>query len=218
MIFVIANGIVNLFSSACCHIGNSGYTGCDVWKQHRDNSNNTLESKAKAYFRETSISFFWDCGYNKLKKFSEGNLVFVDITWNSMSFLEIRQWNNVWWGKAVISSASTLSNCCSWGHSLTVEVIQNHMPSRNIVSLASDRETSKEKLATMWVKDNNMNRNGALWEVQLAFDQLGNLFNTYFNNKFSILGQEMTLWSQIILTLNQSSGSFQAQGRQFTWY
>jgi len=31
------------------------------------------------YFRETSISFFWVCGYNILKKFNEGDLVFADV-------------------------------------------------------------------------------------------------------------------------------------------
>ena len=31
------------------------------------------------YFRETSISFFWVCRYNKLNKFNEGDLVFADV-------------------------------------------------------------------------------------------------------------------------------------------
>jgi len=30
-----------------------------------------------SYFRETSISFFWVCGYNKLNKFKDGNWVFA---------------------------------------------------------------------------------------------------------------------------------------------
>ena len=34
--------------------------------------------KAMPYFRETSISFFWVCGYNKLNRFNEGNLDFAD--------------------------------------------------------------------------------------------------------------------------------------------
>jgi len=33
---------------------------------------------AMPYFREISISFFSVCGYNKLNKFSEGNVVFAD--------------------------------------------------------------------------------------------------------------------------------------------
>ena len=36
-------------------------------------------SQAMQYFRETSISFFWVCGYNKLNKFNEGDLVFPDV-------------------------------------------------------------------------------------------------------------------------------------------
>jgi len=35
-------------------------------------------SKAMPYFSETSISFFWVCGYNKLNKFNEWDLVFAD--------------------------------------------------------------------------------------------------------------------------------------------
>jgi len=43
MICDIAKGGVNRSSSARCHIHKRGYTGCDAWKQHRDNSKNTLE-------------------------------------------------------------------------------------------------------------------------------------------------------------------------------
>jgi hypothetical protein len=43
MICDIAKGCVNHSSSACCHICKSGYTGSDGWKQHCNNSNNTLE-------------------------------------------------------------------------------------------------------------------------------------------------------------------------------
>jgi hypothetical protein len=32
-----------------------------------------------AYFREISISLFGVCGYNKLNKFNEGDLVFADV-------------------------------------------------------------------------------------------------------------------------------------------
>jgi len=32
-----------------------------------------------AYSRETSISFFWVCGYNQINKFTEGNLVFANV-------------------------------------------------------------------------------------------------------------------------------------------
>jgi len=39
--------------------------------------------KAMPYFSETLISFFWVCGYNKLIEFTEGNLVFADVTISS---------------------------------------------------------------------------------------------------------------------------------------
>jgi len=35
--------------------------------------------EAMLYFRETSILFFWICGYNTLNKFNEGNWVFADV-------------------------------------------------------------------------------------------------------------------------------------------
>jgi len=34
---------------------------------------------AMPYVRETSISFFWVCGYNKLIPFNEANFVFADV-------------------------------------------------------------------------------------------------------------------------------------------
>jgi len=43
MIGDVAQGSVNRSSSACCQIRKSGYTGCDTWKQHCNNSMNTLE-------------------------------------------------------------------------------------------------------------------------------------------------------------------------------
>jgi len=43
MICDIAKANVNRSSSARCHIRKCGYTGRDAWKQHRDDSKNTLE-------------------------------------------------------------------------------------------------------------------------------------------------------------------------------
>jgi len=43
MICDIAKGSVNHSLSAHCHIRKSGYTGYDTWKQHHDDSKNTLE-------------------------------------------------------------------------------------------------------------------------------------------------------------------------------
>ena len=41
--------------------------------------------KAMPYFRETSISFFQVCGYNKLNKFNQGNVVFSDVCSESVN-------------------------------------------------------------------------------------------------------------------------------------
>jgi len=51
----------------------------------------------KQYIRETLIQFFWVCGYNKLNKSNEGNLVFAD-DWASMwamakyAYINIKNW------------------------------------------------------------------------------------------------------------------------------
>jgi len=57
----------------------SGYTGHDTWKQHRDNSQNTLEQYSTAIFQGNYDFIFWACGFNKCNKFNEGNLVFADV-------------------------------------------------------------------------------------------------------------------------------------------
>jgi len=51
MICDIAKGSVNCSSSARCHICTSRYTGRDTWKQHRDNSKNTLEQNSNAIYQ-----------------------------------------------------------------------------------------------------------------------------------------------------------------------
>ena len=79
MICDIANGSVNHSSSANCHNRKSGCTGRDASKQHPTTQTVLCNGKARLYFRETSISFFWVCGYNKLKELTEGDLVSPDV-------------------------------------------------------------------------------------------------------------------------------------------
>jgi hypothetical protein len=43
MIYDSAKASVNRSSSARCHIRKHGYSGHDAWKQHSDDSKNTLE-------------------------------------------------------------------------------------------------------------------------------------------------------------------------------
>jgi hypothetical protein len=57
---------------------------------------------------------------------------------------------------------------------------KKQLPSRNEVSLALDRWTSKSKLAMMLVIAYCTNRSQPLWEVQLAFGEIDCLrFSTF---------------------------------------
>ena len=44
--------------------------------------------KAMPYFKETSISLFWVCGYNQLNNYNEGNVVVADAGHHSLEFCE----------------------------------------------------------------------------------------------------------------------------------
>jgi len=51
MICDIGKRTVNCSSSTGYHIRNSGYTGRDAWKQHHDDSKNTLEQYSNDIFQ-----------------------------------------------------------------------------------------------------------------------------------------------------------------------
>jgi len=78
MICDIANGSVNRSSSACYHIHKSGYIVCDTWNSIAMTQRTLWNSQAMPYVRDTSISIFRVCWYNKVNQFNEGNLVFAD--------------------------------------------------------------------------------------------------------------------------------------------
>jgi hypothetical protein len=69
-------------------------------------------------------------------------------------------------------SASPVSKICQREYSLTVDAIQKQSPSRNKVSLPLDGWTSTNKLAITSAFAYYMDRNWALWEVQLRFDEV----------------------------------------------
>ena len=76
----------------------------------------------------------------------------------------------------------TLSNICRREYALTVDAIDKQLPLRNKVSLALDRWTSTNKLAITLVIAYYMDRNWALREVQLAFDEIDHLFCARFES------------------------------------
>jgi len=108
--------------------------------------------------------------------------VSAQVPWNAMSNLELRRSYNVLRSELVLPSASTLSNICWREYSLTVDAIKKQLPTRNKVSLALDRWTSTNKLAILSVIAYYMDRNWAMQEVQLAFDEVNSLFFFYFNS------------------------------------
>ena len=82
----------------------------------------------------------------------------------------------------VLPSARTLSNICRREHALTMDAMKMQLLSQNKVSLALDGWTSMNKLAISSVIAYFMDRNRALREVQLAFNEVDRLFFSHFEN------------------------------------
>jgi hypothetical protein len=114
--------------------------------------------------------------------------VSAHIPWNARSNLELRRSYKVLRDDLVLPSATTLSNICHREYALTVDAIKKQLPSRNKVSLALDGWTSTNKLAITSVVAYYLDRNWALHEVQLAFDEVNLLFFFPFESELRMLG------------------------------
>ena len=108
--------------------------------------------------------------------------VSAHIPWNAISNLELRRSYKALRDDLVLPSAPTLSNICRREYALTVDAIKKQLPLRNKVSLALDGWTSTNKLAITSVIAYYMDRNWALREVQLAFDEVNRLFISRFES------------------------------------
>jgi len=106
--------------------------------------------------------------------------VSAHISWIAISNLKLHWSYNALTSELVLPSASTLSNLCQREYALTVDAIKKQVLSRNKVSLGLDGWTSTNKLAITSVIAYHMDSNWALREVQLAFDEVDNLFLSYF--------------------------------------
>jgi len=82
----------------------------------------------------------------------------------------------------VLPTATTLMNICRRKYALTVDAIKKQLPLRNKVSLALDGWTSTNKLALVSAITYNMDRNCALGEVQLAFNEVHRLTCSSFES------------------------------------
>jgi len=104
------------------------------------------------------------------------------IPWNAISNLELRRSYKASRDDLVLPSTTIPSNVCRREYALTVDAIKKQLPLRNKVSLALDGWTSMNKLAIPSVIAYYMDRNWALCEVQLAFDEVDRLFCTRFES------------------------------------
>jgi len=135
-----------------------------------------------------------------------------------MSNLELPRSYKALCNNLVLPSATTLSIICRREYALTVDTIKRLVLLRNKVRLASDGWTSTHKQAITSVIAYYIDRNWALREVQLAFDEVYCLFCSRFESQFRMIGQGPTFWSKGSCTFEGCAGSFWAYGRPFTWY
>jgi len=108
--------------------------------------------------------------------------VSAHIPWNAISDLELWRSYKSLRDDLVLPSAMTRSNICRREYTLTVEAIKKQLLIRNKVSLALDGWTSTNKLAITSVIAYYMDRNWALREVQLAFDDGDRLLGSRFES------------------------------------
>jgi hypothetical protein len=108
--------------------------------------------------------------------------VAAHIPLNAISNLELRQSYKALRDDLVLASATTLSNICRRESARTVDAIKKQLPIRNNFSLAFDGWTSTNKLAITSVIAYYMDRNWALREVQLTFDELDRLLCSCFES------------------------------------
>ena len=111
-------------------------------------------------------------------------LAFVSahIPWNAILNLVLRWSYKALRNDLVLPSATTFSNICRKEYALTMDAIKKQLPSRNKVSLALDVWSSPNERAITSVIAYYMDRNWALGEDQLAFDEVDGLFFSHFQS------------------------------------
>ena len=106
--------------------------------------------------------------------------VLAHIPWNSISNLKLPRSYKALRDDLVPQSTVTLHHICQREYASTVDATKKQLPKRNKVSLALDAWTSTNKLAIQSVIAYYMDRNWALREVQLAFNEVDRLFCSRF--------------------------------------
>ena len=108
--------------------------------------------------------------------------VSAHIPWNAISNLELQQSYKALRDDLVLPSATTLRNICRREYAPTVDAITKQLLIQNKLSSALDGWTSRYKLAITSVIAYYMDRNWALREFQLAFDEVDRLFCSRFES------------------------------------
>jgi len=144
--------------------------------------------------------------------------VLAHIPWNAILNLELRRSYEASRHDLVLPSATTLSNICWRAYALTLDAIKQQLPSRIKGSLPLTGWTSTNKLAIMSVIADYMDRNCALSEVELGFDEVDHQFFSSFERELRMTGQRPTYWSKASHTFEGGAWSFWAYRRPFAWY
>ena len=141
--------------------------------------------------------------------------VSTHIPWNAISNLELRRSYKALHDDLVLPSATTLSNICHREYALMVDAIRKQLLSRNKVRLALDGWTSTNKLIITSVIAYHVDRNRALREVQLAFDDVDHLFFPRFVTGERMIPHGPTYGSKASGAFEGYAGLFWAHQRPF---
>jgi len=174
-------------------------TALSILKRQGSRGITIVSSQWKIRF-DIQVDTYWQKWQTKLFKLAANNfeasefhqdpwnrnlmLVFVSThsQWKAISNLELRRSYQALHDHLVLPSDSPLSNICRREYALKGDAIQNQLPSPNKVSSAVDEWTSTNKLASRSVIGCYMDRNWALSEIQLAFDEVDRLFFSLFES------------------------------------
>jgi len=115
--------------------------------------------------------------------------VTAHIPWNAITNLELKSSYNALQSDSVLPFASMWSMIWLREYALTVEAFKKQSLSRNKVSSALHVWTLKNKLAILSVIADYLDRNWALREVQIAFDEVNGLLFPSFKSQSRIISQ-----------------------------
>jgi len=101
---------------------------------------------------------------------------------NARSYHELRRSHNTLHEDLLLPSVTALSNICRMKYARALDAIKKQLPSRNVLRSALDRWRSTNKRTITSVSAYYMDRNWALRDVQLAFDEVDRLFLSCFES------------------------------------